>query len=127
MKALEVFNTYAKALEQGDFQLVFETLSDNIIWHMGGNGVLSGTVTGKEELAKRIEQFSIRSNNTFRVMTNWAADNDNFVVASVVSVAKRNDNELNMEGIDLFKISENKIVEVWTFAKFQSIEDEFWK
>ncbi len=126
MKSLDVFNVYSKALEQGNFKLVFETLSDDIIWHMGGNGVLSGTIIGKKALAKQMEKFTIRSNNTFKVITNWVASNDNFVAASVVSIAKRNNNELNMEGIDLFKIVDDKIVEVWTFAKFQSIEDEFW-
>ena len=59
-------------------------------------------------------------------MTNWAASNECFVAASVVSVAERGADKLNDPGIDLFKIEKGKIQEVWTFAEQQSAEDKFW-
>ncbi len=127
MNNLEVFNIYKEALEKGDFETVFDTLSNNIKWHMGGNGELSGLVMGKEKLEERFGEFMDRSGGTFQVITKWAAQNEDFVCASVVSIAERNGNQLNMNGIDLFKISNGKIEEVWTFAENQSDEDEFWK
>ncbi|MGP1602479.1 MAG: nuclear transport factor 2 family protein, partial [Treponema sp.] len=57
---------------------------------------------------------------------NWAASNECFVAASVVSVAQRDADKLNDPGIDLFKIENGKIQEVWTFAEQQSAEDTFW-
>ena len=36
-------------------------------------------------------------------------------------------NKLNMEGVDIFKIENGKIQEVWTFAKNQESEDEYWR
>lgn len=125
---MKIFTTYSDALSKGDFILAFETLSDNIIWHMGGENPLSGTIIGKNNWKERLTEFSKRSNGTFRVITNWFASNDCFVVASVVSLAERNENDkLNMSGVDLFRIENGKIQEVWTFAENQSIEDKFWK
>jgi len=71
-------------------------------------------------------RFLIRSDGTFKVISNWATSNECFVVASVVSVAERGADKLNSPGIDLFKIENGKIQEVWTFAEQQLAEDAFW-
>ena len=125
-EAMKVFDAYRDALERGDFAGVFATLSDTIVWHMGGESSLSGTVVGKQALGERLEEFAKRSGGTFKVMINWAASNDCFVTASVVSAAQRGSDKLNDPGIDLFKIENGKIQEVWTFAEQQSAEDIFW-
>ena len=124
---MKVYNAYTEALLKGDFKSVFETMSDNIVWHMGGEGPLSGIVKGKEALGERLGEFIKRSNGTFRVITNWAASNDCFVVASVVSLAEKEDEKLNDPGIDLFRIENGKIQEVWTFEEQQEEEDKYWK
>lgn len=126
-EALKVFNIYKEALSRGDFEAVFETMSDNIVWHMGGESPLSGEIEGKNALAKRLEEFAKRSEGTFRIIINWAAGNDCFVSANVVSLAEREGKSLNSPGIDLFKIQNGKIEEVWTFAEDQAAEDKFWK
>jgi hypothetical protein len=127
MKALEVFKNYSKALEQGDFVSVFSMLSDDIKWNMGGNGPLSGTIIGKKDLADCLGKFAELSNGTFRVITNWVAENGDYVVASVDSLAERNGKTLKNPGIDLFRIENEKIQEVWTFSELQAEEDAFWR
>ena len=59
-------------------------------------------------------------------ITHWAASNECVVAASVVSIAEKGADKLNDPGIDLFKIENGKIQEVWTFAEQQSAEDTFW-
>ena len=125
-EVIEVFNAYTEALSKGDFETVFETMSDNIVWHMGGESSLSGIIKGKQALGERLGEFTKRSNGTFRVITNWAASNDCFVAASVVSLAEREEEKLNNPGIDLFRIEDKKIQEVWTFSEQQAVEDKFW-
>lgn len=124
---MEVFSIYQKALVTADFETLFSVLSDDIKWHMGGKHKHSGLICGKKELAECFSSFSKESNGTFKVIMNWAASNGCFVVASVVSVASRGESdELKMPGIDLFKIENGKIQEIWTFAQFQEIEDKYW-
>ena len=127
MKALEVFKNYSKALEQGDFVSVFSMLSDDIKWNMGGNGPLSGTIIGKKDLADCLGKFAELSNGTFRVITNCVAENGDYVVESVDSLAERNGKTLKNPGIYLFRIENEKIQEVWTFSELQAEEDAFWR
>ena len=126
-EVMKVFNTYTEALSRGDFEAVFETMADTIVWHMGGESSLSGIIKGKQALGERLGEFAKRSNGTFRVMTEWAASNDCFVAASVVSLAEKGNEKLNDPGIDLFKIEDGKIQEVWTFTQYQTVEDKFWE
>ena len=125
-EVIEVFNAYTEALSKGDVEAVFETISDNIVWHMGGESSLSGIIKGKQVLGERLGEFTKRSNGTFRVITNWAVSNDCFVAASVVSLAEIGEEKLNNPGIDLFRIENEKIQEVWTFSEQQAVEDKFW-
>jgi len=126
-EVMQVFNTYTEALSRGDFEAAFETMADTIVWHMGGESSLSGIIKGKQALGERLGEFAKRSNGTFRVMTEWAVSNDCFVAASVVSLAEKGNEKLNDPGIDLFKIEDGKIQEVWTFAQYQTVEDKFWE
>ena len=126
-EVMKVFNTYTEALSRGDFEAAFETMADTIVWHMGGESSLSGIIKGKQALGERLGEFAKRSNGTFRVRTEWAASNDCFVAASVVSLAEKGNEKLNDPGIDLFKIEDGKIQEVWTFAQYQTVEDKFWE
>lgn len=124
---IKVFNAYTEALSKGDFGAVFETMSDAIVWHMGGESSLAGTIVGKQALGERLGEFAERSNGTFKIITNWAASNGCFVAASVISLAERGKEKLNDPGIDLFRIENGKIQEVWTFAEKQDEEDRFWE
>lgn len=125
---MKVFQMYTEALSKGDFISAFEVMAEDIIWHMGGKHSLSGKILGKKALGEHLQEFAKRSNGTFQVITNWAANNDNLVAASVVSLAEKTSGEkLNMTGIDLFRIENGKIQEVWTFAQEQFVEDKFWE
>lgn len=126
--AMSVFNTYNEALSKGDFAAVFATMADDIKWHQPGNNSLSGVVVGKQALGAHLGKFAEKSNGTFKVLTNWVSHNDCFVAANVTFVAEHsNEDKLDMNGIDLFKIEDGLIKEVWLFSAEQVIEDNFWK
>lgn len=127
-EVIDVFNAYNEALSNGDFELAFNYISNDIVWHMGGRGPLSGEVVGKELLGMRFAEFSKRSNGTFKVVNHWIASNGNLLAASVTSIADNEEKgKLNSPGIDIYRIEKGKIQEVWTFAEKQSEEDEYWK
>ena len=72
-------------------------------------------------------QFSEKTNGTFKILTNWVSENIDLVAANVTFVGTRPDGEeLNMNGIDLFRMDDGKIKEVWLFSSDQAVEDAFW-
>ncbi|MBP2623735.1 nuclear transport factor 2 family protein [Streptococcus oricebi] len=124
---LDIFNQYNNSLIAGDFDGVFATMADDIIWHQPGHHVLSGTIVGKKDLSPHLGGFAAKTNGSFKVITNWVSENQDLVAANVTFVGTRADGkELDMNGIDLFRIEDGKIKEVWLFSSFQDIEDEFW-
>ncbi len=52
--------------------------------------------------------------------------NGNFVVMPVQFTGNHNDRKIDMMGIDLFEIRDEKIRNVWLFSDDQQAEDEFW-
>lgn len=124
---LSIFNAYNEGLIAGDFPAVFETMADDIIWHQPGQHATSGTHVGKEALGAHLASFAQKTNGTFKVVTNWVSENRDLVAANVTFLGTRTDGtELDMNGIDLFRIENGKIQEVWLFSSNQELEDEFW-
>lgn len=124
---LSIFNAYNEGLIAGDFPAVFETMADDIIWHQPGQHATSGTHIGKEALGAHLASFAQKTNGTFKVVTNWVSENGDLVAANVTFLGTRTDGtELDMNGIDLFRIENGKIQEVWLFSSNQELEDEFW-
>lgn len=91
-ETIRIFEMYTEALSKGDFISAFEVMADDIIWHMGGKHSLSEKF-GKKSLRRASTRICKRSNGTFQVISNWAANNDNLVAASVVSSAEKTNGE----------------------------------
>lgn len=126
-QTLEVFHQYNNALAAGDFGGVFAAIADDVKWHQPGRNPMSGTIAGKELLGAHLGRFMEKSNGTFKVVTNWVSDNADFVAANVTFLADRgNGDVLDMNGIDLFRIEDGKIKEVWLFSANQAAEDAYW-
>lgn len=124
---LDIFNAYNNGLIAGDFPAVFSTMADDIVWHQPGSHSTSGSVVGKEALGVHLASFSEKTQGTFKVLTNWVTENQDLVAAQVTFIGTRPDGlELSMAGIDLFRIKEGKIKEVWLFSSDQELEDAFW-
>lgn len=127
-EVMDVFNFYNDALIIGNFTMAFDVMSDDIIWHQPGKSSLSGVSIGKKALGSHLEKFAEKSNGSFKVVTNWVSSNENFVAANVTFMATRGNGDiLDMNGIDLFRIEDGKIQEVWLFSSEQAIEDAYWK
>jgi hypothetical protein len=53
-------------------------------------------------------------------------DDSGLVAATIHFTATRDDLKLGQDGIDLLKVADGKIAEVWLFSSDQPAEDEFW-
>ena len=53
-------------------------------------------------------------------------ENGDMVVAAVHFKAEKDKKNLSMKGIDLLRIEDEKIKEVWLFSEKIEDEDEFW-
>lgn len=123
----ELVQKYFNALLSGDLETAGSLFSDDIIWHQPGNGVLSGTKNGKAEVFALLGKFLELSNGTFSIdKVDYIASNGSLVTASIHFQAISKGLSISMKGVDLMRIEDNKIKEMWLFSEDIEKEDAFW-
>lgn len=127
MTAIEVVAAYSAALSQGDIPTAFSHFSRDAKWHQPGNHQFAGTKEGLDAIGKMLgdmmgaTQGSLVVNPTGALMANG-----NLVSFPVHFSGKNGDRTVDMNGVDLFEVINEKIVQVWLFSENQDAENEFW-
>ena len=119
---------YFDSLQKGDLETLGSLFADDVIWHQPGHAKLSKTYFGKQEVFSLFGKFMEISQGSFRIdsVQNLMA-NHNLVTATLhFSAKKSNGDSISMPGVDLMKIENGKIKEVYLFSANQSAEDAFW-
>jgi predicted SnoaL-like aldol condensation-catalyzing enzyme len=52
--------------------------------------------------------------------------NGDMVAASIHFAGRREDASMSMDGVDVLRLKDGKIVEMWLFSGDQAAEDAFW-
>lgn len=126
-KNVATVRSYFNAVMTGNFEAVGKLFADDIIWHQPGKGIQSGIYHGKESVFAHLGNFMKWSNGTFAIdELEYIADNGDFVSAAIHFKAKHGNKILSMKGIDLVKVEDDKIKEVWLFSEKIEDEDDFW-
>ncbi|MGA6116950.1 nuclear transport factor 2 family protein [Sphingobacterium anhuiense] len=126
-KNVKIVQSYFNAVATGDFDTVGSLFADDIVWHQPGKGIQSGTYTGKAAVFAHLGNFMQWSNGTFAIdEIEYTSDNGNLVAASIHFKAAKGEGTLAMKGVDLLRIEDDKIKEVWLFSERIEVEDDFW-
>ena len=122
-----VVKKYFEALRSGKFELLNDLFADDIVWHQPGNGQLSGLHSGKPAVFNLFGRFGKISQGSFKIdsVAN-VMENGNWVTATLHFSATANDKAISMDGVDLMRIENGKIKEVYLFSADQDAEDKFW-
>lgn len=124
---VEVVGIYFHSLKIGDFALLGSVLDDNLIWHQPGNGALSGIYKGKDAVFALFGKFMQISQGSFKIeQVHSIMSNGDLVTATLHFSAQKSGFGISMNGVDLMKIRNGKIIEVFLFSEDQKAEDEFW-
>lgn len=124
---IRIVRDYFEAVATGDLAKLPELLSDTLVWHQPGASDLSGTYEGRDAVFGLIGSFMERSQGTFKFdsIGNVLA-NGNLVAVTLHFSGSAGDRSMSMEGIDVLRIENGKIQEVWLFSADQDAEDAFW-
>ena len=126
-KNTEIVREYFNAVANGDLAKLPDLLSETLIWHQPGSSDLSGTHKGRDVVFGLIGKFMERSQGTFKIdsIGNILANGD-FVAVTLQFSGKTDSRAMSMAGIDVLRIENGKIQEVWLFSDDQAAEDAFW-
>jgi ketosteroid isomerase-like protein len=124
---LALVSAYFEAVAQGNFPKVAELLSQDVIWHQPGQGVQSGTYEGQKKVFQHLGNLMKWSDGSFSIdQIDYLSANGNLIAASIHFKAEKKSKSISMKGIDLLKVENNMITEVWLFSEHIEQEDQFW-
>lgn len=126
-KNVAIVQSYFDAVSKGDFDTVGSLFADDVIWHQPGDGIQSGTYNGKEAVFAHLGNFMKWSNGTFVIdEIEYLSSNVDLVSAEIHFKAEKGELKLAMKGMDLLRVEDSKIKEVWLFSERIADEDAFW-
>ncbi|MBX3034907.1 MAG: nuclear transport factor 2 family protein [Bdellovibrionaceae bacterium] len=125
---IQVVKTYFDSLAKGDLNTLGSLFADDVLWHQPGNGSLSGTHKGKQDVFSLFGKFMEASEGSFRInsVDSIMANGDLVSATLTFSAQKKSGANMSMSGVDVMRIENGKIKEVYLFSGDQKAEDQFW-
>jgi ketosteroid isomerase-like protein len=115
------------AFAAGDMATLDDLFADDIVWHVGGRGPLSGDHEGKEAVMAYFGRLAQETGGNFRIELHDMLANDEHVVALTAASAERQGKSLdNARGVQVFHIRDGKVTESWFHSGDQYADDEFF-
>ena len=127
MSNIDIAKAYIKSVQTGD-QATFGSLcAPDIIWHQPGNNQFSGTKNGMAEIGPMLGGMMQASGGSFAITkANRYLANGDMVAVEIEFAGDHDGKKLSQPGIDLMRIKDGKIVEMWLFSSDPAQEDAFW-
>jgi ketosteroid isomerase-like protein len=125
-KNVNVVKSYFAHLAKGEMEQVGQLIADDIVWHQPGNHQASGTYKGKQELFPHLGKMMEMTKGTLKLEPKYIMANNDLVSVVMHFSAQRDGASMSMDGVDLLKVQDGKIKEVWLFSEDQEAENKFW-
>lgn len=127
MSAIDVVGQYGAAMAAGDMAALAATFSPDAVWHQPGSNQVSGDHIGPDAILAHLGRFMELSGGTFTLETESATESGDLVSATVRFRAQRpGETDLDQHGVDVFRVVDGRIAEVWLISEDQAAEDRFW-
>jgi ketosteroid isomerase-like protein len=118
-RGYELFNT-------GDMEGLAQIFADDVVWHVGGRGVLSGEKRGRDAAFAYFGQLGELSSGTFRAELPDVVASDEHVVGLHTSTGQRSGRTLNQHEALVFHLRDGKVAEAWEHYEDSQSWDDFW-
>lgn len=115
-----------QAFAAGDMATVNDLLADDIVWHSGGNNILTGDYEGKEAVLGFLARLMQETGGSFKNDVHDILANDDHGVALVTVSGTRGGKSLEGRVAQIFHMRDGRMTEFWTFSEDQDQFDEFW-
>lgn len=126
-KNVDIAREYFQAVQKGDLAKVGELLDEEIVWHQPGVNQFSGERKGRDAVFAMLGGMMEASQGSFAIEAIHALmGNGDTVAASIHFAGRREDASMSMDGVDVLRIKDGSIVEMWLFSGDQEAEDAFW-
>ena len=119
--------TYADALTAKDFATVAGMFAEDVVWHQPGAHRFAGTYRGQADVNGHLGALMGASQGTFELsVIGEPMVNGDLAAMQVEFGAQRDGTTMSMAGVDVVRVEDDQIAEVWLYSADQQAEDDFW-
>ena len=115
-----------EAFNAGDMATLSELFAEDAVWHVAGNGVLSGTKQGRDAILAYFGELGARTQGSFQANLEDIVGGENHTVAIQQTRAEDNGKTLDLATVIAFVVRDGKIAEGREFFEDTSKSDDFW-
>jgi ketosteroid isomerase-like protein len=115
-----------EAFNAGDMATLGELFAEDAVWHVAGNGPLSGKKQGREAILSYFGELGTRSAGTFTATVQDIIAGENHTVALQRSQAESKGRTLDTDGAVAFQLRDGKITVGQEFFEDTAQGDAFW-
>ena len=109
----EIVRRMVEAFKAGDLETLRRDLKDDVVWHVPGDGVLSGDHEGPEAVLALMRAAVGETDGTLRVDLLTALGDENYGVLFIRSTGTRKNRHLDQKEVLVFAICDGQVEEVW--------------
>ena len=112
------------AFERGDMERMDQLLTDDVVWHVGGNSKWAGAYAGK---AKVLEYFGRQgqATETAAEIHDIVGNDEHVVVLGSAKATAQDGSSAEWKYTQIFHIRDGRATEVWGMAENDAAVDPF--
>lgn len=114
------------ALAEGDLARAGSLLADDVVFHVPGRGELAGDHTGKDQVASYLAKLTEQVGDALRLEPEAFIADESRVVVLLRARGERGGRVLDEPGVHVFRVTDGKISERWSFPQDTYAIDEFF-
>lgn len=124
---VELIRRGYEAFQAGDMDALRKIFAEDAVWHVAGNGVLSGNKQGRDAVLGYFGELATRSNGTFKVTLEEIIGGGNYIVGLQHNHAENNGKTLDIDAALTFQVRDGKITEGREYFRDTAQADAFWQ
>jgi ketosteroid isomerase-like protein len=113
-----------EAFERGDMETLNRLLSDEVVWHVGGNSKWAGTYEGKQNVLDFFMRQGQAAQTSVDIHDIMGSD-DHVVAIGTAKATAANGGSAEWKYAQIFHIEKGKATEVWGMAENDAAVDPF--
>ncbi len=116
-----------QAFNEQHLDEAMETIADDVVWHAGGENLISGEYQGKQAVMELFMKFGQLTEGTSEFDIHDILATEDHTVVIGTSTATRHGRTHTSRFVDVIHPDENgKAKEFWRFVEDQAADDEFY-
>jgi uncharacterized protein len=122
----DVFKQLYDAFTNGDMDRLAELIAPDVVWHVPGTNLISGTYTSRDAIFGCFSKIFQLSSGSYQPQLHDILANDEHTVALLHVTARRGDKALDQDYAFICHIRDGQIAQLWEAWTEGPAWNDFW-